>query len=1192
MSASRFLTVVITLFLGVSILANGLANPEVADAKSPYHGTWDGVYPASLTNDNVTNGTGDTCQLCHQNAPGNDGWNAYGEAIRQADIISGGQVNAADIQSVEPLDSDGDGVSNLDEINADTQPGWLPGSVNTIYFKTAPDLLNQPPPAGILGALDAPTLPGAPTAATAVAGDTQADVSWTAPVDTGGGILTYTVTTSPTDVGPLTTGDATPSATITGLTNGTLYTFTVQATSSAGTGPASTASNSVTPFGLPGAPTGASAIPGDSQADVSWSAAADNGDPISLYTVYPNPADVPPVSSAASPVTVAGLTNGTAYTFTVTATNAAGEGSASTASGAVTPTGPPTEPLSVTAAGGDAQATVNWSAPANNGGSPIDHYTVITNPADVPPADTTGAPTSLLITGLTNGQAYTFTVTATNGLPLTGPASAPSNSVSPSSSGTAPDPPTSVIATAGNGQVGVTWTAPASDGGSAITSYTVITNPAHVGPFPTGNTTPSATITGLTNGQAYTFTATTTNDIGTGAASAPSNSATPVGAATAPTGVSATAGDAQASVTWTAPASDGGSAITSYTVITNPAHVGPFPTGNTTPSATITGLTNGQAYTFTVTATNGEGEGPASAPSNSVTPTPAATVPGAPTGVSATPGDTLVQVTWTAPASDGGSLITGYTVYPNPADVPPVPAGTTTATVTGLTNGTPYTFTVTATNSVGEGPASAASNIATPQPTGGAIGGGPHGGYGATGGVDSGLPDQCAGCHRAHTAVSNGKLLIASSPYALCLTCHNGTGSRLDVVDGVKLVAQYDAAAVSYDADGILRASVAPAASVWMAAGAGSTVYTIALRNGGASPVTVTPTISETLAGTNFTASGLSSTDPSWTGTTIDVPAAVSGVFGTAYVDLTTTTLAAVAGDQLLTTVSSTDGTNTVVVTVHSQVGTPNSDVTLNGGGFSFMNGAAITSRHNADPADNSTNPWGYNTANTGQNTDAMASALQCSSCHNPHGNTNYRLLRETINAQTVVVKSYFAGSFVATEGSRGLEAGAPADKYTVDYYGSQGGGGAPTGGGGSMSSLCGACHTAYPSTGAAVASTAGGVTHYRHTTEMPYTWWTNPQTSSPSDNPETQPGGGFDFTGFPALRLASNGGQADTIVTCLTCHRAHGTSATMSGWAASTTAGGLNPYEVSAAQTAISTSTLLFTDNRGMCQACHQWGQ
>jgi hypothetical protein len=177
----------------------------------------------------------------------------------------------------------------------------------------------------------------------------------------------------------------------------------------------------------------------------------------------------------------------------------------------------------------------------------------------------------------------------------------------------------------------------------------------------------------------------------------------------APTGVSAVAGNASATVSWTAPA-NGGSAITGYTVTASPGGATASTTGAT--SATVTGLTNGTAYTFTVTATNSVGPGPASTPSTPITPT-APTVPGAPTGVSAVAGNASATVSWTAPAN-GGSAITGYTVTAAPGGATASTTGATTVAVNGLTNGTAYTFTVVATNSVGPGPASAPSTPITP----------------------------------------------------------------------------------------------------------------------------------------------------------------------------------------------------------------------------------------------------------------------------------------------------------------------------------------------------------------------------------------------------------------------------------------------------------------------------------------------
>ena len=189
------------------------------------------------------------------------------------------------------------------------------------------------------------------------------------------------------------------------------------------------------------------------------------------------------------------------------------------------------------------------------------------------------------------------------------------------------------------------------------------------------------------------------------------------------TGVTAVGRNASANVSWSAPA--GGGPVTSYMVT---PYAGGLPQTPTTvtgnppaTSATITGLQAGTAYTFTVQAANANGAGPASTSSNAVTPTSQAP-PAAPQQVRATPATGQALVSWTPPTDTGGSPITGYTVTPfigSTAQTPvTVNGGTaTSAKVTGLQNGTAYTFAVAATNAIGTGPASAASPATTPEDT-------------------------------------------------------------------------------------------------------------------------------------------------------------------------------------------------------------------------------------------------------------------------------------------------------------------------------------------------------------------------------------------------------------------------------------------------------------------------------------------
>ena len=574
----------------------------------------------------------------------------------------------------------------------------LTNGASYTFIATASNADGSSPSSAASAAVVPTGVPGAPVITSVASGASQATIAFAAPSATGGlPITSYTVTSNPG--GQTATGASSP-ITVTGLTNGQSYTFTVTATNAAGTGPASAPStNGVVPVGVPGAPTVTSVATSSGHATISFAAPADNGgSAITSYTITSNPGGFTSTGPA-SPLTVTDLTNGVSYTFTVTATNSAGTGQASAPSDPVIPGGLPGAPTITTVSAGTGQATIAFTPPASNGGLAITSYTATSSPGGI---TASGSASPIVVSGLINGVSYTFTVTATNSAG-TGPASvASSPGVTPTGP---PGAPTITGVTAGNAQVSVAFTAPASNGGLTITSYTATSND---GKTATGSSSPLV-VTGLTNGQSYSFTVKATNSAGNGPASAPSSTITPVGPPGAPTIGTATASGSQTiSVAFTAPASNGGAAITSYTATSSP---GGFSKTGTASPLLVTGLANGVAYTFTVKATNSTGfTSVASSPSNSAT---SAGPPGAPTITGVTAANAQVTVAFSAPANSGGSPITSYTATSSPGGITKTGANSP-ITVTGLTNGVSYTFTVKATNAIGTGPASAASAAITP----------------------------------------------------------------------------------------------------------------------------------------------------------------------------------------------------------------------------------------------------------------------------------------------------------------------------------------------------------------------------------------------------------------------------------------------------------------------------------------------
>ncbi|MBV9096438.1 MAG: fibronectin type III domain-containing protein, partial [Frankiaceae bacterium] len=554
-------------------------------------------------------------------------------------------------------------------------------------------------------------MPSAPTGVTAQRGDQQATVSWTAAANNGAALTANSVTTYNSDGSVLATTTLAGSAvtyTATGLTNGNSYYFKIGATNSVGAGATST-SNTVTPAGVPSAPTSVSATRGDHQLGVAWSGAGGNGSTITGFTITTTrTSDNTVVSTmsagaSATSATVTGLTNGVAYTVAVAASNDVGIGP-STASTSVTPAGLPTAPSNVAAARGDGQSVVTWTA-ANPNGSALSGQTVTVTGSDNSQRTFTIAAdlTSITVTGLTNGVSYTVAITATNAVGTSAPGT--SNSVVPAG---VPFAPASVTVSRGDSQVGVSWST-ADGNGTAITGYTVktakVSDGSVVSTINTAANATSATVTGLTNGTAYTVSVAASNTVGIGAATT-SSQVTPAGLPTAPSNVVAARGDGQSNVTWTA-ANPNGSALSGQTVTvtgSDDSHR-TFTIGAALTTLTVTGLTNGVTYTIAITATNDVGTGPAGT-SNAVVP---AGVPAAPANVSSQYGDTTATISWAA-AAPNGDAVTGYQVQLFTSanalvSTANLGATATTKTFTGLTNGQDYYANVTASNSVGTGTA-------------------------------------------------------------------------------------------------------------------------------------------------------------------------------------------------------------------------------------------------------------------------------------------------------------------------------------------------------------------------------------------------------------------------------------------------------------------------------------------------------
>jgi hypothetical protein len=526
-------------------------------------------------------------------------------------------------------------------------------------------------------------------------------VTWNAAPAGAGPIADYTVTAFATDAPstPVTLGDCTHvnglTCNFSGLNVTKSYTFVVTANGSAG---ATADSGPSEPVDM--AAPGATAAPGVALGGangvlVTWSK-PNAGGPVMGFSVTSSPAVQTPAACTHTQqmsCLFTGLVSGTSYTFTVTAEGTAGRTSVSGSSSPIV-VGPPDVPSRPTVAPGvnSDQVVVSWELPSPGAG--ISGYTVESVPGKI---GCTAGPTatSCVVSGLTPATTYAFRVQAVG---ITGSGSSAFSGASEPIVPQAPGRPYDIDVVAGNRQIAVSWTPPAN--ADRVASYRAVASPGGATCTTTGT---ECIITGLTNLKSYTVSvvAVGVTNAGESPASVPSIRVRPsAGRPGTPTAVQVAPGDGKAVVSWTAPA-DLGSGISKYSVtVSGDAGSQTCLTDNgSILSCTVTGLTNLAKYSVTVVSIGKAASG------NSMPSTPVDLVPnvapGAPTGVTVTPGDKTLVVNWN-PGADG-SGVAGVTATATGGTAPLTCATTgntaTTCTINNVNPGTTYAVTVVA-NSV------------------------------------------------------------------------------------------------------------------------------------------------------------------------------------------------------------------------------------------------------------------------------------------------------------------------------------------------------------------------------------------------------------------------------------------------------------------------------------------------------------
>ena len=369
---------------------------------------------------------------------------------------------------------------------------------------------------------------------------------------------------------------------------------------------------------------------------------------------------------------------------------------------------------------------LSWAVPSNDGGSAIVEYKIYrgTSSGGERYLDSASA-TTYRDTAVTNGETYYYYIVAVN---VAGESS-PTDEVSAKPQGP-PGSPRNVKAAAGDSYVKLEWIAPSDDGGSKITKYNIYRGTTSGGETlrkTVGNVLTYAD-KDVTNDRTYYYQVSAENSIGEGAMSDEASATPSLGITTpslthivttpsAPRNFIAIAGDRVVNLNWNAPVDDGGSAITEYTIYrgtSSDAESYLYSVSAPTTSYTDRTVTNDRIYYYKVSAENSVGEGEKSnevdvRPISSLTQTtaPLVTTPSAPLNFKVSAGDGNVNLEWTEPSDDGGSLITNYNIYRGTTSggetLLKTVSNVLSYTDAHVTNNQIYYYQVSAVNSAGEG---------------------------------------------------------------------------------------------------------------------------------------------------------------------------------------------------------------------------------------------------------------------------------------------------------------------------------------------------------------------------------------------------------------------------------------------------------------------------------------------------------